>query len=233
MTSAKRKLIQDAVAALPPAVRNASGSVLYSGWSSVAAGPVYLMGLNPGGDPADSSAPNVGRSLDQLADRYSAYADESWTTGSGESRHQKHVLHLLDQLHLSTYETLSANAIFVRSKDTAKLRDVEGIASAWIAADMCWPVHQVLLSIVRPRAIVCLGNGEGTTSWGMLRHRLKSSGAGSWSSESETADFRAGKAARASVTLGVETLECAVVGLAHPSYHAPSPEAIDLVRSFL
>jgi len=54
-----------------------SGSVLYSAQSTLRPGKLYLLGLNPGGDPTRHHT--IGEDLDQLPHRKrNAYIHESW-----------------------------------------------------------------------------------------------------------------------------------------------------------
>ncbi len=56
-----------------------SGRVLYSGAHTLRRGPMYLVGLNPGGDPTTHND-TVGSSLRVMLERTeNAYLDESWT----------------------------------------------------------------------------------------------------------------------------------------------------------
>src|ERR1700722_9591275 len=62
-----------------------SGSVLYTGWSTLCKGPIYLMGLNPGGKQETHASCTIRRSIEERGWKYSAYEDECWE----RNEHQK------------------------------------------------------------------------------------------------------------------------------------------------
>ncbi len=194
-----------------------SGSVLYNGWSTLHRGKVYLMGFNPGGDPA-TIPQTVIQTLREMKDEYCSYTDEEW---SGEKRkysngghpHQRRVKTLVEVMGCDIGHVFAANAIFVRSKEQDVLRDAAGL---W---NKCWPVHQTFLSIVQPRIILCLGNGNAKSSFTLLRSKcdplpeVKFCGA--------SRSFRDGKyfSGKAKIDKNgtLPALEYTVVGVPHPS----------------
>ena len=101
-------VITELLDAIPESLRGLSGTALYTGLDSwTNSSPLYLMGINPGGQPGtDTIYGNAENLLHNGPANYSAYRDERWATGSGrlyeprQHRMQKSVLHLLDVLGL-------------------------------------------------------------------------------------------------------------------------------------
>ena len=129
-----------------------SGRVLCSAAETLRPGPVYLLGLNPGGDPS-IHAETVADSLAELPFRKeNAYLDESWRgRPNGESLLQRRVQWLLTQLGLAVRDVCASNLIFIRSIDAT------GCGYPQTAAQ-CWPIHDRILEIVKPKLIVTFGN---------------------------------------------------------------------------
>ncbi|WP_290901718.1 hypothetical protein [Aquabacterium sp.] len=131
-----------------------SGAFLYSSHDTIRPGEIYLLGLNPGGQ----GGPSLGERLGTLLSREeNAYLDEAWDNGGGsykpgEAPLQKRVDWLLSQLGVETRNVLSTNLIFMQS------RDASGVSIE--QAKLCWPVHEALMSIVRPRVILTFGNSS-------------------------------------------------------------------------
>ncbi|KRA32509.1 hypothetical protein ASD81_13210 [Nocardioides sp. Root614] len=156
---------------VPPDLLGASGSLLYSGRDAFSgSSPLYLMGINPGGDPDELVQSSIHSDTDwMLRDRpanWSRYRDESWGPGAapGTWKMQPRVLHLLNRLGLDPGEVPSSNLIFVRSRREADLaRD-----HMTSMAEACWPFHQAVIERLGVRVVVCFG---GTVS-GFVRGKL-------------------------------------------------------------
>ena len=131
-----------------------SGSILYSGHESIRQHDVYFMGLNPGGEGGMS----IGCRLKEvLSQDQNAFMDEDWSNNArsykpGEAPLQRRVRWLFEHLGFDPRTVPSTNLIFYRS------RDASGVSSA--QADECWPVHDALLSIVKPHLILVHGNSS-------------------------------------------------------------------------
>jgi hypothetical protein len=141
-----------------------SGEILYSAASTLRPGPVYLLGHNPGGDPNDRGLPNVGQSLDDLPTKtINSYLDTVWSRqhGVGQAPLQRRVVWLLESLGLKPRDVAASNLIFVRSRDVARSRFGE-------YARLCWPVHERILDVVKPRLLLVYGN-SGASPFGFLR----------------------------------------------------------------
>lgn len=135
-----------------------SGEVLYNGWDTLREGPVYLMGFNPGGMP-ELIPTSILDSLKNMSDGHCSYEDDVWEwrgidLPAGQHPHQKRVKVLAELLNLNIRSVFAANAIFQRSGEANTLRGALGL---W---EKCWPVHRLFLKIVKPKIIICLGNGR-------------------------------------------------------------------------
>lgn len=147
-------------------IADRSGRVLYSAAATLQPAPLYLLGLNPGGDPARQTE-TVGDALRALPDRTAnAYLDESWKgCEPGQAPIQRRVHWLLHELGCETQQVCASNLIFVRS------RSASGCGYP-VTADLCWPVHEAILRIVQPRLILAFGN-SGVSPFGYLHSRFR------------------------------------------------------------
>ncbi len=157
-----------------------SGSILYSAANTLRPGSIYLLGLNPGGDPTKHQT--VRQTLETLPSRVTnAYLDERWERRQhpGQAPLQRRVQWLTHQLGLDLRKVCAANLIFVRSRDDAGSGYPE-------LADVCWPIHVAILKLVQPKLIIAFGNSA-VSPYAYLRRRLHGSteetfpsGHGSW-----------------------------------------------------
>lgn len=163
----------DAFAKLIPAeLLDESGKVFYAGRAAFSGSRrIYLLGFNPGGEPADMVTETV-RShtnlvLQEAPDRWSAYCDESWARRpAGTCGLQPRVRYLFDRLGLDPRITPASNVIFSRSR---RVSSIPGGAAQ--LADVCWRFHQAVIAELGPRIIVCFGRHTG--NW--VRARLNAS----------------------------------------------------------
>ncbi|CAG0943276.1 hypothetical protein BROC_02217 [Candidatus Brocadiaceae bacterium] len=155
------------------------GRILYSSYETLKPGSVYLLGLNPGGIAGNP----IKTSIDSfLSNKNNAYLDECWENGNGfwkegEAPLQKRVRWLLEQLDLNPREVCASNLIFFQSREA---KDID-----YSLADICWPVHQAIIEIVKPNVIIAFGN-SGFSPYGYLHSKLggdqefQSAGHGDW-----------------------------------------------------
>ena len=161
-------LVAFATAHLAP-IADKSGRILYSGSHTLRVGSIYLLGLNPGGDPTTHDD-TVGSSLAELSSRKNnAYLDESWEYRGkpypiGQSPLQIRVCWLLERLGTAPRDVCASNIIFTRSKGSSGSGYPE-------TAELCWPVHEQIIRIVRPKVIVAFGN-SGVSPYRFLRKQL-------------------------------------------------------------
>ncbi len=159
-----------------------SGSILYSAQSTLRPGRLYLLGLNPGGDPTKHKHRTISEDLDQLPRRRrNAYIHESWEhqRQPGGAPLQRRVQWLLGKLGQDVEDVCAANLIFARSKDASGSEYPK-------LAHLCWPVHLAILEIVRPRLIIAYGNSNVSpyaylrSQFGGLSEQVFDSGHGTW-----------------------------------------------------
>ena len=123
--------------------------------------PLYLLGVNPGGDPVIVSEETIdshtNRVLNDFPEDWSAYRDESWAGAvPGTRGMQPRVLHLLKTLKLSPGEVPSSNIVFVRSRREDQLKgDMAALA------ETCWPFHGRVIDQLRPKVVLCFGKTSG------------------------------------------------------------------------
>ena len=150
------------------------GAVLYNGWDTLCSNNgLYIMGFNPGGSPDNSKT--VIDDLKQLEDDYCSYEAECWYCSThcrnnehfGKKPHQKRVKELARILGYDVRQSFAANAIFVRSK---KQDDLKASLELF---EKCWKIHQIFLSIVQPKIVLCLGNGERSSAFALLKAKFK------------------------------------------------------------
>lgn len=181
-----------ALDALPATLRDRSGSVFYTGRAAFAepAG-LYILGLNPGGDPVAQSDETVARDLadwDALPARWSSYSDERWQgKAPGTYGMQPRMLHMFSRLGLDPHAVPASNVCFVRSKGEAALATEKASLIA-----QCWPVHSAVISSLGVSTILCLGGTAGR--WvreqigaDRLADRFSETNARGWTSEAHIA----------------------------------------------
>lgn len=152
-------MIEEFARLIPEEMRGESGRVFGSGREAFSTeGGVYVLGINPGGDPEDASEANIGEHTDfvlnEAPDRWSNYVDDEPWSGAGGRRDQmrERIRHLFDRIGVDPRSTPSSNLLFLRSRGEPKL------TGPWRdALDQCWPFHAEVLRRLRPRAVLCFG----------------------------------------------------------------------------
>lgn len=147
---------------IPGSLHSRSGKVFYSGRDAFSKqARLYVLGVNPGGAPADHAAETIGSHthdvLYSLPENWSAYRDESW---SGHRRGTygmaPRVLHLFARLGLDPGTVPCSNLVFVRSRREADIRAESDLAN------ICWPFHSAAIQILQPKTILCFGKTVGS-----------------------------------------------------------------------
>jgi hypothetical protein len=136
-----------------------SGKVLYSAARTLTRGHCYLLGFNPGGDSDRYKRHTIARSLRELPTKTSNdYLCEKWPFRNGplmpEGCHplQKHVKEVVALFGCELNDICASNLIFVRSRDSGEIR------REWrCIAETCWPFHDRVLEIVKPKVILVYG----------------------------------------------------------------------------
>jgi hypothetical protein len=131
-----------------------SGGILYSSKETLKLGDVYLMGFNPGG----SGGLKLRQSIESIRSKSdNSYLDEEWGTNKinwkkGGAPLQRRVQHVLSFLGYETRQVCASNLIFTQSERSNDV-SIE-------LANKCWPVHQAIIDLVRPKFIIAIGNGQ-------------------------------------------------------------------------
>lgn len=147
---------------VPRDLLDRSGSVFYSGKDAFSgAKQIYLLGLNPGGDPQEMSEEtirlHIKHVLHDKPNNWCAYRDESWGNApKGTWRMQPRVIHLLSMLGFEPGEVPASNVIFVRSR---RAREIAEARNALAAA--CWPFHLKVINDLQIKSIICFGREAG------------------------------------------------------------------------
>jgi hypothetical protein len=152
------------------------GAVLYSSAATLRPGPIYLLGLNPGGAEVSTLAD----SLANTRKGHNSYLDEQWAPAGrlqpiGKSTLQRRVQHLCAMLGLDTREVPASNLVFPRSTRMITHLDFKS------ALPLCLPVHEMFMKVIRPRFIMTYGsmnNFRGAV--GVIASESRSAEHGSW-----------------------------------------------------
>jgi len=153
--------IEAALDRIPKALLTRSGSIFYSGRAAFSApSQLYIVGLNPGGDPVAQAAETIGAHRLKFREGpawWSEYADESWRGAApGTWGMQPRVLHMLASLGLDPRAVPASNVVFVRSSTEAMLKDEKAEL-----LQACWPVHQTVIDALGVRVVLCFGGTAG------------------------------------------------------------------------
>jgi hypothetical protein len=174
-----RELCQFAHRQIGP-ILDQSGEVLYSAAATLTPGSVYVIGHNPGASPTTKARPTIRRCLARLRTKtLNNYIDLSWHgRPPGRAPLQLRVTWLLTSLGLDPHKIAASNLIFTRSRNVA--------TSRFDRAELCWPVHERILDIVRPSLVIAFGN-SGDSPYNFLKRkflaeseRCTSAGHGNW-----------------------------------------------------
>lgn len=150
--------IEKVASFIPEHMLDLSGSVFYSGRRAYSGrSPIYILGLNPGGDPIKLASATVAwharRVIDEMPDDWSAYRDESWNGAApGTCGMQPRVLHLFDRLGLNPGSIAASNIVFARSTRESTFR-----GSLQQRACECWPLHEHVIKVLDVKVVLCLG----------------------------------------------------------------------------
>ena len=207
------------------------GAVLFSGADTLVSGAFYVMGFNPGGNPdwpdegsdlisgdCSSDVQTIHASFERGMSNYNDWTDGRYGSGGTLSPLQKRIRSVFEALGTDPRRTFSTNALFTRSSAASR---TEGPWQLWW--EHCWPVHRMFIAVVRPRVIVCLGDGPDPSTWELLRltkpkpQRQKAYDANWPADQAETA---IGGKWRPEVVFDLgedQKHSCAVLGLPHPS----------------
>ena len=153
-----------------------SGKAFHSGRLAFSAPrDLYILGLNPGGDPEDRSE-TVDSNIEQVrheAEDWCAFLDQDWRPGGRYYGRAKAPLQLEMQelaacLGLDLRGVPASDVFFTRSRQahhTANQRELVELSmrgagpSRSPAEGSCWPFHQAVIKGLGIRVVLCLYNG--------------------------------------------------------------------------
>jgi hypothetical protein len=152
-------------------VLNQRGQILYSGIDTLRPGKFYFIGFNPKRDGTNPILCN--EQLDRKD--WSAYTRQCWTHPHqdcppgcrkiGNADLQKRVQGIMSELGLRAEMTFATNLIFVESQDTKEIK-ADPFFETYL--ESCWRVHRKMLAEIRPKFVVCLGNGKTDSAFSFL-----------------------------------------------------------------
>ena len=150
-----------AIQSIPASLLARSGSVFYSGQAAFsAASKLYVLGLNPGGNPVTQAAETIATHRQKFIDGpvwWSEYADASWAGAKpGTWGMQPRVLHMFASLGLDPRSVPASNVVFARSSTEAMLQNEK--ANLLRA---CWPLHRAVIDTLGVTLIICFGGTAG------------------------------------------------------------------------
>ncbi|MCK7460015.1 hypothetical protein [Idiomarina aminovorans] len=211
---------------------NKNGGIFYSKSDAFKKGDIYLLGYNPGGD---SGQPII-EELDRCFEREQSFYKDVWQHRAGTSnngslvnrdvekqtRYQRGVISFIDLLGFKLEQVCASNLIFFQSHSAKTVNHRQ-------AADLCWPIHEVALSVVRPRLIVAIGNGNSGSAYSEVlrrkRHNLTWQLTPTWKSNYSNWRLKAFKYQE-------EGQQVVVLGLPHLSFYSVHSNQ-QLLRNYL
>lgn len=196
------------------------GYSLYSDLTTLKRGDYYIMGLNPGGD---SSPTTIEEHINSLGNTFNVYEDDAWKPGDsiGKKLHIKRVKRIAELLDKNIRDIFSCNAIFARSISADQLKDIDVMFNDF------WNFHKYFLSIVRPKVIICLGNGS-KSSYSLLKTKRLNSVEDNFY---KNLSFKNGKYYNAVFDIdNGDKLNTIVAGIPHPSRYAFDEDFIKFLK---
>jgi hypothetical protein len=150
-STSKNQTVYKALQTLPQEMQNASSRFLYSSGATLAPGRYYLLGYNPGGDPAAINQPFQNEMLTWEDNTANAYLDEKWRRGEreGEAPYQRNVQALCRAVGADVREVCATNWFFVRSPSATLLKGY--------TPETFFPVHNAIMEIVQPKVVFAVG----------------------------------------------------------------------------
>ncbi|SDD88133.1 hypothetical protein SAMN05444678_1302 [Sphingomonas sp. YR710] len=134
---------------------NCPGAVLYSSYDTLAPCPMYILGLNPGGD--DSVKSTIADNIFASRRGNNSYLDEEWSRNGrlqkrGQAVLQRRMQNVASLVGINLRHIPATNLAFTRSRNIAGHLDFHG------AVELCKPVHEIFLSAVQPKLLFTFGN---------------------------------------------------------------------------
>lgn len=132
---------------------SAPGAVLYSAERTLTSGPLYLLGLNPGGEGSSTLADSIRASKVG----HNCYLDEQWAPGGrlqpkGQATLQRRIQDLCRRMGRDTRLVPASNLAFTRSVRVGTHHNFDA------AVQQSMPVHQLFLEAIEPDFLMTFGS---------------------------------------------------------------------------
>lgn len=202
---------------LADTVKRSKFSIFYTNpFHTLKEGEIYYIGLNPGGNSDNVVFEEDTLSFFREKDNsfHCAYLDEVWNSPiKGGSPLQYRTKNLLEMIQSKVEgkqnirDIFSTNINFFRSIDYNQLKQFDML-------DSCLTYHKDFFYIVKPKIIVCNGNGENNSAYSVLREFF-------WIFTDEQKSFRRGYAIKWFRTENTSwNKNITVIGVPHMSRYA-------------
>lgn len=205
------KFISDAKAKLER-ILDESGGILNSSAARLTKGDYYLLGQNPGGNEVACVGATIRKDLEEMPGRKGSDLQNSdW--GAPRLQRQLELLFGAECLGADLGNVCASNLIFTRSQNVRGMKPEH--------ADLCWPVHEMILRIVQPRVILAFGNGDSRPTdspYAYLKMKHLETKGEVPKQTSEPAQH--GSWSCCSFDLDLGWLQCRVIGLPHLSRYS-------------
>jgi len=154
-------MIEEFYGLIPKALKSESGAVFNAGRSAFSKpSALYLLGLNPGGDPALHQEETLDSHTKKVLSKendWSAFQDESWDGRAvGTKGMQPRIVHLLQKVGVAPRDVPASNVVFRR---TSNEKGLNGQFAR--LAEQCWPFHAAVIEKLQIRVVLCCGGTAG------------------------------------------------------------------------
>ena len=191
-----------------------SSDIVYSDTrKTLKSGNYYFIGFNPGGKQDQKiTLRDAIRKLDRDHNIYLAPYRQNISSGKLEKL-QKRFQKLFEVLEIDPHSVFCTNLIFEASRNIAELENIS------YKFNIFWKAHLKFLEIIKPKVIICNGNGP-ISSYSYLKSKFENH------SNSQEKDFLAGHAKWKIKYCEVinNKNKYILIGLPHLSYYAPCIE---------
>ena len=153
-----------------------SGSIIYSGDSTLKKGLFYFLGTNPGENSLNY--PDTILNQVMLSKEKNEYFEGNW----GNSTHQETIKRMFKTLDINLKDTFSTNTSFIRSPGEQKYQPRYPINELSIkkeskamkqlkkdGRETFWPIQEYFLSIVKPKLVIANGSIARDLFWKKIK----------------------------------------------------------------
>ena len=186
-----------------------AGETLYCSADVFKKGDIYFMGTNPGGENNYSIEDDLEKLVSKTTN---GYLDEIWETRKSKPKAGKDILQiratkLMYEIGYDIRDVCASNLIFFKSRNLNELSH-----NFTKAADICWPIHEKILSVVQPKLIIVFGNSNQNSPFSYICNKFNIS-----LDEIETMRTGHGILEAKSFSISNQSINCHLVALPHLS----------------